>query len=206
MMAGLEMKTPRELLPEFYRQYDLGEDGGAQIPYVRIKFTNKISLYIPNIEARRRAVFKHDIHHIVTGYTSTFKGETEIAAWEIGSGCLNYWIAFVLNLSGMMTGIFFNAPRVYKAFVKGRRTKNLYDNSIKDEQVMDMTIQQIRHHLGLDLYKETGGHAADLLIFILLFGIGLIYSVLSIFLFPLILIYSLYVAIKYRKLPAANHL
>lgn len=203
MDVGLT-STPRELLPEFYRQYELGEDGGNQIPFVKIKITGRISLYIPNIEARKKVVFKHDIHHIVTGYTSTFKGETEIGGWEIGSGCLNYWIAFALNLSGVMSGIFFNLRGVFRAFVKGRRTKNLYGDSISDERVMDMTIQQIRQELFLDTYKATAGNLLDFLLFILLIVVGVIYTVLSVVLIPYILIYSLYVAIKYRNQMAAD--
>jgi len=36
----------------------------------------------------RRAgpIILHDVHHMLTGYPPTWKGETELAAWEIGSG------------------------------------------------------------------------------------------------------------------------
>ena len=71
-------QTPRQLLPLFYKQYNLSNDGGQASFYVKIEFTKKIFIYFPNFEARRKAVFKHDIHHIATGYTSTFTGETEI--------------------------------------------------------------------------------------------------------------------------------
>jgi hypothetical protein len=104
----MDDKTPAELLPAFYREYNLGMDGGATSSSVRIEITKNFALYIPNFTARRKAVLKHDIHHLVTGYPSTFTGETEISAWEIGSGCKKYWAAWVLDMSGMMMGIPFN--------------------------------------------------------------------------------------------------
>src|SRR5258706_10445391 len=119
-------QTPRDLLPGFYRQYGLEDDGGHSSSHVKIEFTGKISLYFPNFNARRKAVFKHDVHHIATGYTSKFKGETEIGAWEIASGCRHYWVAFLLDLHAMVIGILFNPAGVYRAFLKGRRTHNLY--------------------------------------------------------------------------------
>ena len=61
-------KTIRELLPGFYKEYNLGMDGGQSSSSVRIELTKNLTLYIPNFTARRKAVLKHDIHHIVTGY------------------------------------------------------------------------------------------------------------------------------------------
>src|SRR5437870_445016 len=109
-------KTLRELLPEFYKENNLGMEGGMNNASVRIEMTKKIVLYFPNFPARKKAVLKHDMHHLVTGYPSTFTGETEIGAWEIASGCTKYWAAWVLNMSGMMTGIPFNFWRLVKAF------------------------------------------------------------------------------------------
>ena len=34
----------------------------------------------------RAAIVLHDLHHVVTGYSTTWEGETEVAAWEISSG------------------------------------------------------------------------------------------------------------------------
>ena len=124
--AENDMQTPRDLLPAFYRKYQLGDDGGQSRAYVKVELTKKISLYFPNFDARRKAIFKHDVHHMVTGYTSTFKGETEIGAWEIGSGCRQYWAAFILDIAAITPGMLINAAGIYKAFVRGRRTKNLY--------------------------------------------------------------------------------
>jgi hypothetical protein len=199
-VAESETRTPRDLLPAFYKQYELGEDGGQSSPHVKIEVTKKISLYFPNFPARRKAIFKHDVHHIVTGYTSTFKGETEIGAWEIGSGCRRYWAAFVLDMSGVMTGILFNFPGVYKAFVKGRRTRNLYSNSLIDAEVMNMPVAELRNKLLLTGYPENNyGNLTDMLLFAGLLLFGVIYATVSLLFLPFTLIYTFYILIGHEK-------
>jgi hypothetical protein len=194
-----EQQTPRDLLPGFYRQYGLGDDGGQSSSYVKIEFTKSFSLYFPNFDARRKAVFKHDVHHIVTGYTSTFKGETEISAWEIASGCRHYWVAWVLDLHAMVIGILFNPAGVYKAFIKGRHTYNLYRDDFADEKLMDMSLHEIKEHLLLDnYYGKKNGTAIDFLLFLLTIVAGAVYSILSLVLLPFVLLYTLFI-ISWKK-------
>jgi len=198
--AENDMQTPRDLLPAFYRKYQLGDDGGQSRAYVKVELTKKISLYFPNFDARRKAIFKHDVHHMVTGYTSTFKGETEIGAWEIGSGCRQYWAAFILDIAAITPGMLINAAGVYKAFVRGRRTKNLYADLFTDEQVMDMPITQIKKNLLLDDdSSKTNGNLPDVLLFVLLLIAGVIYSILSILVTPFILLYTVYIILKRQR-------
>ena len=199
-LAESETKTPRELLPAFYEQYHLNSDGGQSSPYVKIEFANRFFLYFPNSDTRRKAVFKHDVHHIATGYTSTFKGETEIGAWEIGSGCKHYWIAFILDLHAMIIGVLFNPAGVYRAFIKGRQTKNLYTDVFTDKELMDMPLSAIKEKLLLNNYsKKKKGSFIDVLLFLLLVLFGVIYSVLSLVLLPFVLIYTIYIITKNKK-------
>lgn len=191
-----DTKTPRQLLPLFYKQYGLDDDGGQNSRYVKIEFTPRIFIYFPNFDERRRAVLKHDIHHITTGYTSTFKGETEIGAWEIGSNCLRYWAALFLNLHAMAIGILFNPVGVYKAFVRGRRTKNLYADMFSDEAVMDMPVYQLKEELLLNKYPAPQkGNAADFVLFLLVLLPASVYSVLSLVFLPFVLLYTLYIMV-----------
>jgi hypothetical protein len=193
----MEDKTLAELLPDFYKKYGLGQDGGQGSSIVRIELTKKIILYFPNFNARKKAVLKHDIHHIVTGYRSTFKGETEIGAWEIGSGCRKYWAAWILDMSSVMTGILFNCWNVVKAFARGRRTRNLYHHIISDKEALQMKRSEMQHALYLDKYPEnTRPGITDALLFLLLALAGLLYSIFSIALLPFILAYTLYIKLS----------
>jgi hypothetical protein len=195
-----EKQTPRELLPGFYKQYNLNDDGGQSSAYVKVEFTEKIFVYFPNFDARRKAVFKHDVHHIATGYTSTFKGETEIGAWEIASGCRHYWVAWVLDMQAVMIGMLFNPVGVYKAFVKGRRTKNLYRDIFTDDQLMDMPLSTIKKNMQLTDYPfKQKGNLIDFLLFLLLLLFGAVHSILSLLLLPFVLFYTIYVIAKNKK-------
>ncbi|MET0393405.1 MAG: hypothetical protein ABW019_09705 [Chitinophagaceae bacterium] len=190
-------QTPREVLPGFYKQYHLDEDGGNASPYVKMELGKRLFLYLPNSNARRRAVFKHDVHHLLTGYSSVFKGETEIAAWEIGSGCTRYPAAFILNLYGIMIGMLFSSAGVYRAFIRGRHTCNLYRDRFTDEQLLDMPLPVIRKYLLLDRPVPKAG-LGDWLVFVLVLLAGTAYAALSLLLLPFVLLYTLYVMMKRR--------
>lgn len=192
--------TPKDLLEKFYRDNNLGEEGGNGSSSVKIEISSKFSFYFPNFDARRRAVIKHDIHHLLTRYKTTIKGESEISAWEIGSGCKKYWAATLINTSGVMIGIPINPRAVLRAFSRGRRTKNLYHELFSNEEAMNMKIGDLREQLLLDEHPiETKPTMKDFLFFIAFLIFGGIYSIMSLFLLPFIFIYSIYIAFNEKK-------
>ena len=102
-----------------------GFDGSYDERWVRLK-AGPIPIVFPNAPGRVRAVKLRDLHHIATGYQTTWTGEGEIGAWEIAGGCAHFAWAWVLNFSAMIIGMVI-APRViFQAFVRGRHTRNLY--------------------------------------------------------------------------------
>lgn len=80
---------------------------------------------VPNPAARVAALERHDLHHLVTGYQTDWRGEFEIAAWELGAGCGRFWFAWLINLSAVPF-----APlmprRFWRAFKRGRGCRPLY--------------------------------------------------------------------------------
>ena len=70
--------------------------------WVRLQ-AGPLRLWLPNTAARVRAVRLHDLHHVVTGYDTSWTGEAEIGAWELASGCADHYAAWFLNLSAMIT-------------------------------------------------------------------------------------------------------
>lgn len=199
LTADINNITPKELLADFYKKYDLGDDGGQSKSYVKIDLTKNFYFYFPNFDARRKAVFKHDIHHLVTGYESVMKGETEISTWEIASGCKSYWAAFIINMQGMIMGIpMLNIKGIFNAFKRGRRTENLYSDIFTEEQVLNMTIAEIRTHLKLDVYDkdtEIPSTFEDFLYFISYLVLGECIALVTLLFLPLVVIYTLYVMI-----------
>ena len=99
-----------------------------------------------------------------------------------------------------MIGMLFNPAGVYKAFVKGRRTKNLYSNVFKDEQLIDMPVAEIKETMLLNSYPEKNkGNLIDVALFILMLVFGAIYSILSLVLLPFVLLYTAYIIVKKKS-------
>ena len=128
-------QTIKEALTIFFEKYQLGPDGGMSDRWVKLRF-GKFYIPFPNTDSRRKALMFHDIHHIATGYQSNWKGEAEIGAWEVSTGCGSYTAAWVLDLGVLALGLLVFPKATYKAFVKGQRTRSFYKNSYTREQLL----------------------------------------------------------------------
>lgn len=102
-----------------------------------------------NTRSRVRAVRFHDLHHVLTGYPTTWVGEGEIGAWELASGCRDHWAAWLLNLSAAWIGLFIAPRRVLRAFRRGWRERNLYGEEFSDA-LLGETVGAMRARLGID--------------------------------------------------------
>ena len=196
----MENQTPGEILSKFYADNNLEADGGQSSSYVKIELTPKFHFYFPNFESRRKAVVKHDIHHLLTGYETNVAGEGEISAWEIASGCKKYYAAFSINTSGVMLGLPINFWGVLKAFARGRRTKNLYHDQFTNEQALNMPIEELRSHLLLDKFpKDTKPNFTDFILFVAFALFALVNSILSLLFLPFIILYTIYIELTAKK-------
>lgn len=131
----------------YYQVNGFGDDGGDALAWVPIKVW-KLTLRIPNTAGRRRAVRVHDLHHVLTGYQTDLAGESEIAAWELASGCRQMPAAFVLNAFALALGTVIAPIRVTRAWARGRSTRNLYGDSGID-QLLTREVAEVRARLGL---------------------------------------------------------
>jgi hypothetical protein len=132
----------------YYERNHFGADGGDSLDWVPVKILG-ITLRIPNTEGRKRAVRIHDLHHVVTGYQTDLRGEAEIGAWELASGCLQSRAATVLNFFALAIGVAMAPRRMFRAWARGRHTRNLYDES-GVEHLLPRTVDEVRSSLGLD--------------------------------------------------------
>ena len=187
--------TLKEALPVFYKNYNLKSDGGINDSSVKLEILKNFSLYIPNFETRKKIVLIHDIHHVVTGYKAVMKGETEISAWELSTGCMSNWFAFLINTYGMMSGILLNPIGVWRAWMRGRRTKNLYHEKYKMEALLNQTVEELQKELALNNEKKSSS-----ILGFLSFGgfllFGVLFSIISIVLMPFVIGYSIFISIK----------
>src|SRR5258706_8879519 len=111
--------TVKEGLEKYFRDFNL-HGGGYDVPTFKIIIWKKLRFTLPNTKGRVEAVKLHDIHHVLNEYKTKLKGEAEIGAWEIGSGCGKYYAAWLLNFGAMLYGIFLWPRMTFRAFVKGR--------------------------------------------------------------------------------------
>ncbi|NOT37236.1 MAG: hypothetical protein HOP11_07640 [Saprospiraceae bacterium] len=140
-------------LEKFYQEYNLGEEGGNKLSFVTIELGGLFHFYIPNWDARRKAVLRHDIHHLITGFESKILGELEISSWEIGSGCLNYFAAYLINSSGFLLGLLIYPKASFRAFALGCDSKNLYQLHISDQDLLRESIDHWRSVCEFDSKK-----------------------------------------------------
>lgn len=109
----------------------------------------KFPVYVPNIPARVKVARFHDVHHVLTGYPANWRGEAEIGAWEIATGCRTSFVAWFLNGGGVLIGLFICPGAVMQAFRRGWRTRtNLYHN-FEYEPLLEMTVKEAREQIGL---------------------------------------------------------
>jgi hypothetical protein len=134
-------------LRDYFRREGLPDDGGVDLPWVHLR-VGPVPLAFPNIPARRAAVRYHDVHHLLTGYRTDWRGEAEIGAWEIGGGLSRYWVGWLLDAGAMALGAVAWPRRTLRAFVRGRRTGNLYREPF--EPLLAERVDGLRDRLGLD--------------------------------------------------------
>src|SRR6185369_15273678 len=121
---------------------------------------------MPNIKMRVDAVKIHDIHHLITEYEADMKGEIEIGAWEIASGCGHYAAAWILNFGSFFYGLILHPHFLLRAFLRGRKCPtNLYYHTKYDEKLLNKTIGELRSSIEPESSKINS--PKDYLIFIL---------------------------------------
>lgn len=135
-----------EALESYFEKYGLGKNGGLDKPWGKVK-VGSIYIPIPNPDSRKRALVFHDMHHLVTGYSAEWDGEFAISGWEIGSGCNDYYAAWVLDFGLFALGIWVRPKIVFNAFVRGMRSKNLYHYLLTPHEAKQKTIAQLRDFL-----------------------------------------------------------
>lgn len=143
--AGVETLEQARL--RYFREAGLPLDGGYEDRWVKLNFLG-IPVAIPNTPARIRAVRYHDLHHVLTRYGTDWPGEGQISAWEIASGCRGLIAAWILNLYAMGIGLAVAPARTHRAFLRGRRSSNLYGLAY-DRGLLVRTVVEVRKASGL---------------------------------------------------------
>ena len=147
MIYSPEM-TLRDARARYFELNGFGADGGYEERWIKVKVW-RVPVWLPNTEGRRKAVRLHDLHHILTEYPTTWRGEAEISAWEVaGGGLRRYYAGWVLDLMNIAQGLVVNPRGLYRAFLRGRQNVNLYGMEFNDE-LLSHRVGEFRRRLGL---------------------------------------------------------
>lgn len=143
----------------YFAENGFPADGGYDAAVIPLRL-GPVQLVLPNTAARVKAVRFHDLHHLVTGYGTSWTGEAEIGAWEIASGCGRHHAAWLLNLWAMALGLAIAPRAIFAAFRRGRRSRNLY-HSEWSEALLEGRVADLRRDLGIPSSAASVG-AGDL--------------------------------------------
>ncbi|HEY0078777.1 MAG TPA: hypothetical protein VGB73_09040 [Pyrinomonadaceae bacterium] len=124
------------------------KNGGYDDAWVVVKVW-RFPIVFPNTKGRLRAVKLHDLHHVLTEYDANWMGETEIGAWEVATGLRKHYQGWLLDLLAFAIGLVINPRGVYRAFMRGRQSSNLYDMEFTEE-FLSNRVGEIRRQLRLD--------------------------------------------------------
>ncbi len=108
-----------------------------------------LRLRFPNVEARRRVVWRHDLDHALTGYDASLAGEGEISAFEVAGGGDLGWAGLGLDLLGFAGGVVRHPVRTFRAFVRGSRGRNFH-HAIDPHTLLHTDLETVRQALGVD--------------------------------------------------------
>ena len=142
------MARLREGRARYFVENGLPADGGYAARWVVVRALGIPIGVFPNSASRRRAVPLHDLHHVLTGYDTSLRGEAEIAAWELASGCRDYWAAWGLNAVMFVLGLVLYPRHARAAWRRGRGGRNLYSEGWHDD-LLEESEEAVRARLGV---------------------------------------------------------
>lgn len=160
-----------EARARFFRRYGLGPNGGYYQRWVPVHL-GRLRFILPNTRGRMRAIPFHDLHHMLTGYKPSWPGEALVGAWELAGGCGAFGAAWVFCLWASGLGVLSHPRQVFRAFVRGRRSSNLYRRPI-DLWDKRLTLARLRQSMGI--VDEAQADRADKLYFVMWMTLALLF-------------------------------
>lgn len=140
--------TVREARDEYLRVNGFSV-ADYDLPYTPAKVLG-IPIRVPNPPRHRRAIMRHDLHHVATGFGTDLVSEGEISAWELARGARGldgYTLAIVVSL--FLTGVLLSPRRIVRAWRSASRGPSLFDFPDDYEALLDQTVGELRARLGI---------------------------------------------------------
>lgn len=131
---GMKVRTARD-------RY-LAESGYDLDTYSNPRFT--IGIGKLNLTFRNPGkVHYHDLHHVVSGYTTGLVGEGEVSAYELRGGYHTFAIWFFC-VGAVGLALFLAPRRIARAWRSAKGSNTLYDSPVPYEELLEMDVGDLR--------------------------------------------------------------
>lgn len=114
-----------------------------------------IDFYRPLNDDARRAIRRHDLHHVLTGYGTDLTGEAEVSAWELGRGMqgVGLYVRMIVASTALLGGLL--APRrVWRAYRAAGQGGSCF--AVDDyEGLLKLTVAELRVRVGVPAEGHT---------------------------------------------------
>ncbi|HZR82457.1 MAG TPA: hypothetical protein VFD92_15290 [Candidatus Binatia bacterium] len=143
--------TVREAMGEFFERRGIKPRDESVDEWLREKWAytaiGSHRIPIKPLYGYKKVVILHDVHHLVAGYDTSWIGELEVAAWELGSGgCGPYLLMWNNRILAFLIGLLVAPVRTLRAFRRGRTQRNVYRFDCRT--LLGRDIDEIRKWVG----------------------------------------------------------
>lgn len=121
-----------------------------------------LSVRLPNFAWRKNAILAHDLHHLVTAYPCTLRGECQVAAWEFGAGRMPRLAARLFCLPLVLLGLGWSPRSIWRAFLCGRQSRSLHGVTL-DQRFLARPVDVL--HAELAVRQQRAGAPSAYLLF-----------------------------------------
>jgi hypothetical protein len=112
---------------------------------------------VPNVGGLGGALPLHDLHHVALGYGADVRGECEISAWELRAGMRNApWLIRLFLVEFILLGLVIAPRRTLAAWRAARGCRTLFVAPLPYERLLEMTVGELRTHLGIVRPQQPG--------------------------------------------------
>lgn len=174
----------------YYNVNNLSLDGGEGDRWAYAVVRGIRLRGFPSSRSRMEALRRHDLHHLINDCSTSQVDEALVAAWELGSGCQNFWVAWWLDLQAFGFGALFLAPKqCFKRFVLGRNSRNFFGEPLSESWSL-RTVGELRAEMLPQNSIKLEANWTDRFLFFLYVILGLITLVVSIPIYAFFIIFG----------------
>ncbi len=117
-------------------------DDWLDMKWLTIKVGRRVVPILPML-GMKNAMAMHDVHHVLSGYDTSLRGEAELAVWELASGGCGFNLFFWIDRTLLfVTALILMPWRMIPAFRRGIGCRNLYRH--RREVILDLDFRELQ--------------------------------------------------------------